>query len=655
MADEFDPSQPFTTDEGADEFDPSQPFTAADDQGPPLSGKGAPDDAPSRWKGLLDRVKSFGAGAAMNFGDEASGALGAVAEKMAAKAGWVDDRPIGEMYREGRDFARKELGQAQADHPGMSVLGGITSGIPMAAALPGGIAAKGGQMLAQGAIQGGIAGLGGSEADDAAGMAWDATKGVGMGLAASYLVPKVGAAIAAPAKAAAVKVGAGKLLQLPQQAMEAVAERVGRTGIAKSIAGRADTPGAGSAAAKALRNIVDSASMGDSKLASATQEAVEKLGQKADQLVASMDSVDLDDVAKAMSEMLGKRGAKEATPEFVRANMDAIAAAGGLDLNEASAKQLIRIVNKRDIAYQVRALANTGDFWDKAFGGDKYAAKVRDLLVRNKGVLGDINGEAIDRLGRPGSPVGQRGQFFVSEMDSALARNAKPAAPMGTTATDLPMSEWASSGRPEDALPVFGTDSMQDAAGGAVQAATKKLAPKSSAATTVAPPQLAPGSFDPTLMTRAPQAPTMDAQQASEKLRNIATGRAFMDKANAVLGLFGGIAIGGPGGIVAGASLGLGSRAADIAGDFGQYFAQKGKAEIAEATLKAAANPAGLRKLALRQDQIGSLARWAMEGGANQTARMFVLQMQPEFRKAVTDDAERQEEGFDLAAGAGGF
>jgi len=230
---------------------------------------GAPDEQPKaapdvdRWSKLLAGAKDIGMRVLKGspFKDE----LGGVVEAVDAKARG-SEKPFGDLYREGRD-AHGEFWRG-IDGGGLAgdvaeILGGVPSGIAASAALPGGLLATGLKAVGQGAIQGSIAGLDATKADLTKGEIGDAAKdvalGAGVGATVVGVAPYVFKAAKAVGSAALHPVKtAGKALQLPQKARDAIAEKIGSTKIAKdSIGDVADDSKLPSATVKALRRLRD--------------------------------------------------------------------------------------------------------------------------------------------------------------------------------------------------------------------------------------------------------------------------------------------------------------------------------------------------------------------------------------------------------------
>ncbi len=122
-------------------------------------------------------------GPTFGFGDEIIGGIVGGAKTL------FNDKPLRQNYEETRDFVRGAVAQQQKDEPirtGVSqFIASLPVGGPLAKLLPGG-AGMVGQMATAGgvgAISGAANALGDSEAKDAIGLAQDAGKGAGLGLA----------------------------------------------------------------------------------------------------------------------------------------------------------------------------------------------------------------------------------------------------------------------------------------------------------------------------------------------------------------------------------------------------------------------------------------------------------------------------------------
>lgn len=133
-----------------------------------LSSLQRPSEIDSAARGLAQ-------GATLGFADEISGGAEALWNK--AKG---DPTEFGKLYQQYRDESRSNFKKAQESNPGSYMAGEIGGGIATAA-IPFGGAATLGRAVVSGARAGALAGLGMSEAKDAAGLIEDTAKGVAMG------------------------------------------------------------------------------------------------------------------------------------------------------------------------------------------------------------------------------------------------------------------------------------------------------------------------------------------------------------------------------------------------------------------------------------------------------------------------------------------
>ena len=124
-------------------------------------------------------------GATMNLGDEIQGGiqagLGALLPESMGGYSADEDRTYGQRYAQERDIARRKNQLAQEAHGGAYLTGNIVGGLAPGVLVPGGVSTSLGRNAASAAVQGGVAGLGASEADDLSGMALDTALGAGLG------------------------------------------------------------------------------------------------------------------------------------------------------------------------------------------------------------------------------------------------------------------------------------------------------------------------------------------------------------------------------------------------------------------------------------------------------------------------------------------
>lgn len=134
-------------------------------------------------------------GLSMGFGDELEGVENATIQSIAETFGLREDdkKSWGDKYIEERNKQRTKLGQMQEDSPVVSTVSELGGSLPTAF-LPGMGMAKGATTLAnmgKAAVQGGVAGLGHSDAEDLKGMATDTAFGAGLGAAFQGVGEKV--------------------------------------------------------------------------------------------------------------------------------------------------------------------------------------------------------------------------------------------------------------------------------------------------------------------------------------------------------------------------------------------------------------------------------------------------------------------------------
>lgn len=191
------------------------------------------NDAPGFWADLLDKARSAGLGVAhgtaMGWADEGAGAFGAAVDKLAG-----DEKPFGQLYQEARDNARKFYADESAKNPDMfgagDFAGNVVSGLALSPLLPGGTAASGvRQLAAQGGIQGAIQGAGGSDSDDALGVAKDTLGGGVMGAGFGAIIGGV------PGAVQAGKVGFGKALAAPRATLDWLYDAAGPKAEAEAV------------------------------------------------------------------------------------------------------------------------------------------------------------------------------------------------------------------------------------------------------------------------------------------------------------------------------------------------------------------------------------------------------------------------------------
>lgn len=158
---------------------------------------------PSEKMGMLEAgTLGLGQGSSLGFGDELAGAAGATLDKALPESmlGAPANKSWTDLYRENRDFARNLNKQAAEDQPAANLAGNVVGGIASSALLPSGETAQGASLLKKawaaskaGALVGGAAGLGTSEADltrgDVSGALADSGKGAAFGAGTAFALP----------------------------------------------------------------------------------------------------------------------------------------------------------------------------------------------------------------------------------------------------------------------------------------------------------------------------------------------------------------------------------------------------------------------------------------------------------------------------------
>jgi hypothetical protein len=197
----------------SDDFDPKAYLAAkaaeaetAFDPKAYLSAKGVATRAtPTRADAALAGIQNLGS---FGWGDE----LGAALQGGLAKLYGTGE--YGETYRQARDENRRQSAAAKEAHKGVYYASGLPFALAASAALPGFKAAQGAGLgmralvgAANGALQGGLAGAGESEADTLGGVAKDAGVGAALGGGVGGVLPVVGS-VASSAVRGVVKPGA---------------------------------------------------------------------------------------------------------------------------------------------------------------------------------------------------------------------------------------------------------------------------------------------------------------------------------------------------------------------------------------------------------------------------------------------------------------
>lgn len=178
---DFDPDAYLAEVEKAKAFDPDAYLAAV-----------SPKEVPSKGAAALAGVQNLGT---FGWGDE----MGAALQGALAKATGTGE--FGETYRQARGENRRESAAARKEHPGYYYGAGLPGAVATSAVLPAFKAAQGAGLgmrllagLGNGAVQGGLAGGGDSEADTLGGVAKDAGVGALAGGVVGGALPVVGAA-----------------------------------------------------------------------------------------------------------------------------------------------------------------------------------------------------------------------------------------------------------------------------------------------------------------------------------------------------------------------------------------------------------------------------------------------------------------------------
>lgn len=664
-------------------------FESVDDKFEPAGDFEPVTEAPAKeglglWQDLLSKAKAagFGAGqgALAGFADELAGVGGAVGEKAMAALGQAPDRPFGDMYREARNFARNEYDAAKQQEPWSYGLGNVAGALGQVGGLGSvgiKLAARGKQAVAQGAGLGALTGIGGSNADltkgEVGGAALDTGVGAGLGAAAGKIAPivtdKIGAALKNPI--AKSKEALGGAMQAPQKAYERVAERVGKWGMAQKSTPASDVGGVlASARVKALRQVADTAELG-SEMARTLRRAQESLGGTGGKLLEVMSPEEKQLVAQGMAELLQARGLTDVTPEFVAQNMDDLARAAGSELTDLTGNQFLRLANKRDAQWWVRAGEGVRKFWgSKLMAGEQLDPRLVEEMALNREVADSFAKGELDRMGRPFVEGGKPGkyQFRVADVHGKLSGAEQEAAKQRVLREDLARKELMPT---NPAIRVGGGNAPPVAEPGQGPNVSSMFERQQKRLEFQRSPEGRKhfadmiASVNDNVRARGTNPATAgfdleawgsqwEGARAREALRNLATGRNFLEQR--ALPIAGALAGGGGGaslgmlGALSGSTLGLGAASkapvvADALGEVGQSLSASGRDDLARSAMKMATDPFKLRRLADLPGVVGNGARWALqvaEDPAAFSARTYVLSQRPDFRKAIAgDDAEQ--------------
>lgn len=584
----------------------------------------------------LSAVAGFGQGATLGFGDEIAGAANAAFGSISDSVSG-NNLPWGERindllsrYRKARDDAREANQGAQNTSPVSYGLGKIAGGIGVTLAPSSriassiknaGLATQAGVNAAQGAVQGLVQGVGETNHDlDSKDAGRDAMASALLGgvVGGAFPVAARGVREVASRVPGSMKLAAGKLLTAPQKIVDKSTELLGKTEFAKSLGGKADDIGS-SRLVQSLRDTVDSSEIADAvvdsgvvnaeELKKVGKEALSSLGPSATKKLNELSQSELKQLFDATSKLFTARGLTNMTPERVESSFAALKDIAQIDDAVATARDFIRITNKRDPKYFVTALNNAGKFANEIIDGE-VSAPMQELYKQNAGVHSKMLSGEIDRFGR-NPPTQTIPQMRVADIESELAKQ-----PAYTSPPPLPKSQ-----------------------GSTTMAAQKLPLPKLKAKMDEQP-------FGKPIIDETELA-------AINKLANMGRGHYAAEQLSPVVGGFAGSALGPLGaavGIIGGKGagrnivqqIGFSNKLGEILEDSGRKsLSDSGKSVIANLS-----NAQWLRNAAARPDAIGDGARWLMQAGDNETsfaARQFVLSQQPWFRDQLSKDQDTKE------------
>lgn len=247
----------------------------------PLPAPAAPAKPPDGAKETaMDFLVGGGSGASFEFDDEIAGGLRAVGDFMVNLGGGqgLDKAKAagGRAYTAGRDEYRQRKELAAERSPTANFAGKVGGAVASSLLIPGGAAGGAARVGGRLAAEGAVAGLGASEAEDAAGMAKDAAAGAATGLAVGH----IGKQVVGGAGAAARYLGE-KAAPLLQEAAER--SQVAATG--QSLKQAAKLPGGVRESAAVLKkHKIGGALAGKARIAREAAEATEQLEAKREQL-----------------------------------------------------------------------------------------------------------------------------------------------------------------------------------------------------------------------------------------------------------------------------------------------------------------------------------------------------------------------------------
>jgi hypothetical protein len=548
-----------------------------------------------------------------------------------------------DLYRQYRDENRAFWDDERVQNDTAGKVAGVVGNIPIAiasSALPGG-------PIAQGALTGGLTGLDQSRADLTKGefgrAAKDTVTGAAIGAGAAYAIPKVIGAVAKPIQKA------GEALQVPQRAKDALGGWLGSSRVGKWLAGAADDQ---------TDDVLKSARVKDLEF---TISDSDKLAQEV-----------YGDVLPLPDEGLTPRLARASNQGRADLSPDGSFAVDPAEFGDDFAKiqaEVIEEAAKRHYPGVSTAEAGPGigtldavkvASMKAANAAPQAAKRVAQDMPTNAGAMapasGDVSMSSIRQVNQLAKPSGYDKHWLPSKMEGPKAqaieaeiRAAMPNATDDEIRSELmqalyPDSEW---GRLRMRQGNFENSRAAPPSSGvspALEESIRNRAFKKDVTTGIQDEERALINQAIALKEKIAQSDAMAAEKfvtdtaeanrlksvadgARQELERITTGNRAIGKVlGGVAGAKAGMAIGGLPGAALGASAGAagGSKllqGVDLAGGLGQRLARVSSS---------------VDQLALRDDSVGAMARWALSGeGGSQVARMLVLAGMPEAQEAM--------------------
>lgn len=376
MADDFDPSKPFTVvSTGAEDFDPAAPHEVVS----------VPDQGVKDVHSVLGSLaRGATQGATLGFGDEiGAGSLavqdaikedrtGSMTQKLRQFVSQLHD-----AYQKDKAEVRGDYKSADDEHPvayNAALLAGM---VPSAALSP----------VAQGAAMG----YGNSDSKTMLGDAGNAAVGGALGKAAEVAGPYIGKGVAKLGQYA--KVAAGDALQVPQRAYEAVAEKVGGM-LPDSLKG-GTISGPTSARVDKLRTLIADADMpgGSAARQSFTQTSGDELLAKP---LSEMTQDELQKFGDGLAEAYKSRDIN-ASPEQIKERLPQLLAASGVrDLKTATGEDALRLVLRHSPANAAKRFNTSAAAFDGL--GQNVDPRMAEALEKTTGLRSDYEAGKIDSV-----------------------------------------------------------------------------------------------------------------------------------------------------------------------------------------------------------------------------------------------------------------